>query len=364
MLQLIGRAGSDMAPAAGTNGVREESGKVDLAARGTANVWTSRRGAGMLRLLEFSIPQTAAPAFANARLRITWDGRAQSSIDAPVALFFGAGTLYNRDHREYLVKAFPMSVRFSGDRIYLSCYFPMPYFRSAKIELQGTDAVADIQWKLRYAPFKEAPNQVGYFHATYRDHRTPERGKDLVLLDTTQAEGSSQWSGSFVGTSFIFSHEAVLNTLEGDPRFFFDDSRTPQAQGTGTEEWGGGGDYWGGLNMTLPFAGHPCRRQEHQGSVSPEDNVETAYRFLLADLMPFGKNARIQLEHGGVNESTQHYETVTYWMVCRLPLSSRPTNCASAMKPANGSINTLRRTRRSLMKSRRAMNGVLTLHSR
>ncbi len=48
-----------------------------------------------------------------------------------------------------------------------------------------------------------------------------------------------------------------MRTLEGDPRFFFDDSLTPQAQGTGTEEWGGGGDYWGGLNMTLPFAGHP-----------------------------------------------------------------------------------------------------------
>lgn len=29
--------------------------------------------------------------------------------------------------------------------------------------------------------------------------------------------------------------------------------------------------------------------------------------------MPFGKNAIIQLEHGGNNESTEHYETVTYW---------------------------------------------------
>ena len=79
-----------------------------------------------------------------------------------------------------------------------------------------------------------------------------------MLLDTRQTEGGGDWSGSFVGTSFIFSHDAVLNTLEGDPRFFFDDSQTPQAYGTGTEEWGGGGDYWGGQNMTLPFAGHPA----------------------------------------------------------------------------------------------------------
>src|SRR5207248_6917428 len=44
-----------------------------------------------------------------------------------------------------------------------------------------------------------------------------------------------------------------------------------------------------------------------------EDKIESAYRFLLADLFPFGKNARIQLEHGGNNESIEHYETIAYW---------------------------------------------------
>ena len=33
----------------------------------------------------------------------------------------------------------------------------------------------------------------------------------------------------------------------------------------------------------------------------------------MADLMPFGKNARIQLEHGGLNQSAEHYKTVAYW---------------------------------------------------
>jgi hypothetical protein len=314
VLDLVNRAGSDIAPAAGTAGVGEESGRVDLPARGSASLWTSRRGAGIVRLLELSVPRSRALQFSQARLRVTWDGRAQPSIDAPVALFFGAGILYNRDDREYLVKSFPMTVRYTADRVYLSCYFPMPFFRSAKIELAGgEDAVSDVQWKVRHAPFKDSPNQAGYFHATYRDHPAPELGKDLVLLDTIGTEGSRDWSGQFVGTSFIFSHDAVLNTLEGDPRFFFDDSRTPQGQGTGTEEWGGGGDYWGGLNMTLPFAGHPTGAKSAKDAVSAEDRIESAYRFLLADLMPFGRNARIQLEHGGTNESTQHYETVTYW---------------------------------------------------
>jgi hypothetical protein len=135
----------------------------------------------------------------------------------------------------------------------------------------------------------------------------------MVLLDSHGAEGDEAWSGSFIGTSFIFSHNANLETLEGDPRFFFDDSLTPQAQGTGTEEWGGGGDYWGGLNMSLPFAGHPVGAKSAKAAVSEADKIESAYRFLLGDLMPFGKNAVIHLEHGGENESTEHYETIAYW---------------------------------------------------
>jgi Protein of unknown function (DUF2961) len=304
VLELISRAGSDIAPA----GMQEVSGTVQ---GGTGTVW-SGRGPATIRRLELSVPRDQALAFSQTRLRITWDGRAAASVDAPVGLFFGAGLLYNRDNRAYLVKSFPMTVSYTQDRVYLSCYLPMPFFRSARIELLGP-APGDVQWRIGTVPFKDAPNQVGYLHATYRDHPAPELGKDLVLLDTRQTEGGGKWSGQFIGTSFIFSHDAVLNTLEGDPRFFFDDSLTPQAYGTGTEEWGGGGDYWGGLNMTLPFAGHPVGAKSAKDAVSPEDKVESAYRFLLADMMPFGKNAVIRLEHGGTNESKEHYETVTYW---------------------------------------------------
>src|SRR5262249_17493876 len=98
-----------------------------------------------------------------------------------------------------------------------------------------------------------------------------------------------------------------------DPRFFFDDSQTPQAQGTGTEEWAGGGDYWGGKTMTLPLVGHPVGAPDQTSAMSAEDRVESAYRFLLADAMPFGRNARIQMEHGGLNDSDEHYTSVAYW---------------------------------------------------
>jgi hypothetical protein len=274
---------------------------------------TTRKG--QIRSMHMFVPKALAADMRQTRLRITWDDRTEPSVDAPVPLFFGVGTLYNRDKREYLVKALPTWIKDEGDKIHLACFWPMPFFKSARIELAGLDPklAQQIQFSTSIQPFKGDPSQTSYFHATYRDHPKPEPGKDLVLLDTRGIEGSQDWTGSFIGTSWIFSHNANLGTLEGDPRFFFDDSESPQAYGTGTEEWGGGGDYWGGLNMTLPLAGHPVGAKDLKSAQNDEDKIESAYRFLLADLMPFGKNARIQLEHGGTNESTEHYETVTYW---------------------------------------------------
>ncbi len=292
------------------SGLKEQTGTVQLPANETVAFLNLTNGPGMIRALEFSVSNDQALDFGRARLRVTWDDRSEPSIDAPLALFFGAGTLYNRDNRQYLVKAFPVNVRFDEAQAHLACYFPMPFFRSARFEIIGTaNALSNIQWSARSAPCKNPPNRLAYFHATYRDFPKPEPGKDLVLLDTRETEGGGDWSGHFVGNSWIFSDRANLGTLEGDPRFFFDDSLTPQAHGTGTEEWGGGGDYWGGQNMTLAFAGHPTGARNLKEAKNDEDQIESAYRFLLADLMPFGRNALIRLEHGGANQSTEHYQT-------------------------------------------------------
>ena len=319
VLDLISRAGSDIAPPADSPGCTEIGGTVSLAPGQECLIW-DHTGKAMIRLLEFSVPRTSAQTFSNVRLIINWDDRALPSVAAPIALFFGAGTLYNRENKEFLVKSFPMVVRFDKYHVHLSCYFPMPFFRRAKVFLAGADQpLADVTWRIRYEHFTADPASVGYFHATYTDQDYADRrssgakGNDMVLLNTQVTEGGGDWSGSFVGTSLVFSDNGVLATLEGDPRFFFDDSETPQAQGTGTEEWAGGGDYWGGETMSLPFAGHPAGAKSRRDAVSPEDKIESAYRFLLADLMPFGRNALIQLERGGENDSAEHYQTVAYW---------------------------------------------------
>jgi D-arabinan exo alpha-(1,3)/(1,5)-arabinofuranosidase (non-reducing end) len=312
VLDLINRSGADIAPTG--DGVYTINGKIELKPSEWTTVAYLDGAPAMIRALKFVIPKEDAFDFGKSRLRITWDNRWHASIDAPIALFFGAGDIHYDDGREYLVKGFPLVIRQDEKNVYLSCYWPMPFFKNAKIEIQERNGLhlKDIQWQIRTVPYTDPINHVAYFHASYYDNPTPRMGQDNILLDTDVAEGGGPWAGQFVGMSWIFTHRGKPHTLEGDPRFFFDDSKTPQAWGTGTEEWGGGGNYWGGENMTIPFAGHPVGSDAKKAKTD-KDLVNSAYRFLIADHFPFGRRAVIGLEHGALNNSMEHYSAVSYW---------------------------------------------------
>lgn len=313
VVELLSRSGTDIAP----KDIPTERGAIELDRSRQIFAEIRNVGPSVVRALKFTLPLAKAIDLEDVRLLVTWDDRISPSIDAPLALFYGTGTLYNRDEQEYLVKGFPIHVRFDYEqqKVELACYYPMPFFKSARFELAGIDpGEAEIQYEIRYEPYADvAPNQSSYFHATYKDFANPELGQDMTLLDTRGIEGEDVWSGNFVGTSFLFTKRNFLQTLEADPRFFFDGARSPQAHGTGTEEWGGGGDYWGGETMTLPFAGHPVGARRGDEAKNEKDRHHSAYRFLIADAMPFGNRAVINLEHGGWNLSKEHYRTVTYW---------------------------------------------------
>lgn len=312
VLAWLGSAGADLAPVHAAT--RVDQGVATIPSQGSMQLLSLTQGPSRVRAIRLKAPEASAVALSRASLRVTWDDRDAPSIDAPIGLFFGSGSLYNRDQKTYLVQAQLIHVRFEGGMVSLVTNLPMPFSSGARFELVGAgEEISDVAWEVVTEPLDEPFAHTGYFHATFVDHQVPVPGRDLVLLDTTLSEGGGEWCGHVAGTSITFSDQAALGTLEGDPRFFFDDSQSPQGHGTGTEEWSGGGDYWGGQTMTLPFAGHPAGAPSAANAQGPEDLIESAYRLLLADVMPFGKNAKVTLEHGGHNDSVEHYRTVTYW---------------------------------------------------
>src|SRR5262249_23805605 len=75
VLELMNRAGSDIAPRPGTGEVSQKSGEVDLGPGETATLTDITDAPSMVRALKLSIPLDQAVSFAHVRLRVTWDGR-------------------------------------------------------------------------------------------------------------------------------------------------------------------------------------------------------------------------------------------------------------------------------------------------
>ena len=260
VLDLINRSGTDIA----AGSARTASAQDTLARRSAGEArdlsLTSTRRPRWSARSSSVVSEDQAKAFGEAFLRVYWDGsehafRRRSGqavlrhrLDVQPRQAGVSGQGFPGEH--------PLCRRAGAFRDVLPDAVPCATPASSS-QAAPEHAVDGLSGASVSRPTWIPANWVGYFHATYVDHGEPKPGRELVFLDTTKAEGGGDWCGHFVGTSFIFSDRAVLSTLEGDPRFFFDDSNSPQAQGTGTEEWGGGGDYWGGRNMTLPFAGHP-----------------------------------------------------------------------------------------------------------
>ncbi|MGB9588523.1 MAG: DUF2961 domain-containing protein, partial [Armatimonadota bacterium] len=179
VLDLIRKSGSDIAPKG--DSITALAGTVNLSGKQKKDIVVIRKAPSTIRALKLSVPRDYADVLAKARFRIYWDANPIPSVDAPVSLLFGAGTLYNREDREYLVKAFPVSVRFTASTIDFAMYFPMPFLKSARLELEesiGMD-IKGLCWTIRYEPYRDPANWVCNFHATYVDHGKPIPGKDL-----------------------------------------------------------------------------------------------------------------------------------------------------------------------------------------
>lgn len=298
VVALLRCAGSDIAP----QNIAQSSGNLTLSGGGATPV-TSLVGPSQIRALTFRVPYTEMVRFGNSRLRIYWDGESVPSVDAPLKFLVGDGAGVYQPANRPLVQGLMAGA--SGDgKTYMdyNLYWPMPFAKSARIEIMSNDALHNISWNVGYEPFLDPTNWWGTFHVTYASIPKPVAGQDMTFLNV---EGS----GKLVGTVVNFTMPG--GTLEGDPRIYIDDSLTAQIAVTGTEEWGLGGDYWnGGVQTSLPLGGLPSSVNNPPGT---NQDGAALYRFLIADSVPFNRHLVVRWEHGGVDQSTLPYRATTLW---------------------------------------------------
>jgi len=249
-------------------------------------------GPGMIVRIWFAIESRDPYFLRRIVIRIYWDNEPKPSVEVPIGDFFGSGIKYKPYFSQYLGMT-------SGGFV---CYFPMPFERSARIEIANDtrQEVENFQYHIEYQKFEAAlKSDVAYFHAQWnRSIRTNYDSNFLIL----KAEGR----GHLVGVNLnVQSYDGRLDFLEGDEMIYVDGEKRPSIHGTGTEDFFSAG--W--LFREGEFAGL------YNGLIYKNDTLGqiAAYRFYAIDPIPFRKNIKVTIEHGHGNQTIADYSSTAYW---------------------------------------------------
>ena len=171
-------------------------------------------------------------------------------------------------------------------------YFPMPFFKSATVELMRRPVEGPPGVTVEYAVRRldaPPPDDAGHFRVQILDNKddTAEKGAPVIEL-----EGR----GSLVGfyASFGPADGDVWNYLEQDEQIFFGGESTPSWRGTGIEDFFGGGFYFRDPEgrpqpFTQPLHGAPVVWFYHRAA-------PTMYRLFLGDAVIFDDGLRAEFE--------------------------------------------------------------------
>lgn len=228
-------------------------------------------------------------------LKIYWEGDPEPAVLSPVGDFFG-----------YSFAAPAARSMLLGTREDMSySFFPMPFDRSARIELShdgehgpGVQVLGEVM----YSEMPRAPDE-GRFHALWRRENPTVAGQPYEFLNTSGR-------GHVVGAALQAQGATPANTrfFEGDDVAWIDGELT--AHGTGSEDFFNGG-WYNVIGRWMSRASFPLSGcLEYKNPLSRTGG----YRFLLTDSYPFRQNIRLTIEHGpeGNRESTD-YSSVAYW---------------------------------------------------
>jgi hypothetical protein len=282
-----------------TQDAREKAVVTKIRAGKTTTLWKSRQ-AGAIAALRFRIvPTNDLDALFNSWLKITFDGAPSPQIAAPLGCFFGV-------YRSNLTASYD-SLLLGWSNNQACCYYPMPFWKSAVIQIQNrgrsniTAAVTIDYKEAAAAPYSQ--DRCGYLFARYQREDPRMEGRDYAYLET------SNCSGQVVG------HVADRwgTSMEENERTCFDASKTPWIEGDGFEDDQGMGFGlgWQPQALTLPVFGAPSGKGGDGG----------LYRFLLPDMYCFSSGIKYGHQTYGphspagfkVHTQVGTEESVTFW---------------------------------------------------
>ena len=231
-------------------------------------------------------------------LRMYWDGEETPSVEAPFGDFFGVGFGFTEKYSSALMNFDQRRGEVTNPSVYgaaRNCYIPMPFNKSARITVTNEGSVAAKHWfEVNCKIYKKPLENVGYFHAQYRQGVPPKEGPYLIL----DAKGR----GHLIGCVLSVKNNDGGWWGEGDEIVYIDGRHA--IQGTGSE------DYF------CESYGLRAGAFPYYGVTIHEKSFVTAYRWHVPDPVPFEKSIRFLIEHGRGTapfRSKNFYYSVAYW---------------------------------------------------
>jgi hypothetical protein len=250
-------------------------------------------------------------------LRFFWDGEEEPSVEVPFGDFYGVPW---GKYTHYIAE--PLSCTSGG----YNCQFPMPFSRSCRIEVtnQAQGACPAFFFQVQYLELAEQPSPLR-FHAQWHREAPTRKGIPYRVLEATGTghfagmhlwmQKSGWWldpahmlrriqeTGSPV--SAIFPEAAGMGMLEGWESIYIDGEETPSIPGTGNEDYFNSGFYFSKGPYSAPHWG--CTVRSYLTSRC------AAYRFHIADPIPFRRSIVVDMDHGYTNQVQTDYSSVAYW---------------------------------------------------
>lgn len=274
------------------------------------------QGAGVLTHLWFTIASPDQHHLKNLVLRAWWDGESSPSIEAPIGDFFGLGLGEYFTYQSALLTVAPVKA--------LNSYFAMPFASGARITVtnEGKVKTDALYFAVDYVTLPSLPNDVGRFHAQYRQAApgkgwTDDWGNEYhsTVNDKKNLNGEGNYvfmeatgRGHFVGVTQAVEQNQDFWFGEGDDMIFIDGDTLPTINGTGTEDY---------FNGAWDFAGQPFA-YEHNGAPYIVDAERIGgryclYRWHTESPITFEKSIKVTIEHGHANHRSDNFYSVAYW---------------------------------------------------
>ncbi len=259
--------------------------------------------------------------YRKALIRITWDDQSNPSVLVPFGDFFCIGNCYpgNFTSLPFNVSLKPEEAGRYGAPCSVSCYFPMPFNKKAKIEIVNENDVPFILYfNIDYEMYPEPLSEnTAYFHACWnRENPCKGWGNDLQVNspevnNVTNLKGENNYTvldvegcGHYVGCNLTVKHYQGSWWGEGNDMFFIDGEEYPSLNGTGTEDYFN--HAWGMQRNAYPFFGTIV----HEGD---SGDFQVSYRFHITDPVRFEKHLRVTIEHGHANQLSDDWSSTAYW---------------------------------------------------